>query len=145
MSGSIGMPHRGVLTTSAELPRQGAGWRWLRDDGRHHGVPRFVAAIERAASKVAAERPGGPMLLVGDLSAPKGGRISGHASHRTGRDVDLLLYMTTPEGAPVDSAGFISVGNDGLAWDEKKEKFFRLDVEREWLLVKALVEDDAAR
>jgi penicillin-insensitive murein endopeptidase len=142
--GSIGLPHRGVLTASAELPRLGSGFRWLRDDGRHHGVPRLVAAIERAAARVDAERPG-PALMVGDLSAPGGGRITGHASHRTGRDVDLLLYLTTPAGAPIESPGFVSVGSDGLAFDEKKERFYRLDVEREWLLVKALVENDAAR
>jgi penicillin-insensitive murein endopeptidase len=138
------MPHRGVLASSAELPSHGDGWRCLRDDGRHHGLPRFVTTIERAASRVHSERPG-PPLVVGDLSAPHGGRISGHASHRTGRDVDLLLYLTTLEGAEVESPGFLHVGADGLAWDEKGERFYRLDVAREWLLVKALVEDDVAR
>ncbi|HEY8080260.1 MAG TPA: murein endopeptidase, partial [Labilithrix sp.] len=62
-----------------------------------------------------------------------------------GRDVDLLLFLETPAGVPVESPGFIPVAADGLAFDEKKEKFLRLDVEREWLLVKALVEDDKAR
>ena len=41
------------------------------------------------------------MLTVGDLSARHGGKISSHSSHRSGRDADLLLYMTTLEGAPV--------------------------------------------
>jgi penicillin-insensitive murein endopeptidase len=143
LEGSIGMPHRGVLTGSAELPRHGDGFRWLRGDDRHHGVPRFVAAIERAAAQVAHERPGAP-LAVGDLSAATGGKISHHSSHRTGRDVDLLLYLTTLDGAPVDSPGFIRVGKDGLAWDEEHDRFLRFDVEREWLLVKALVEDEDA-
>jgi penicillin-insensitive murein endopeptidase len=143
--GSIGMPHRGVLTTGAELPRHGDGYRWLRDDDRHHAVPRLVGAIETAARTVARDRPGAS-LVVGDLSGPRGGRLSGHASHRSGRDVDLLLYLTTLEGVPVDSPGFaVRVGLDGLAFDEKGERFFRFDVEREWLLVKSLVEDDAAR
>ena len=144
LAGSIGMPHRGVLTNASELPKTGAGFRWLRDNDRHHGLPRFVASIERAAAKVATERPGGT-LLVGDLSARTGGKVSGHASHRSGRDADLLLYMTTLEGAPVETSDFVRVGNDGLAWDEAGKRFLRFDVEREWLLVKALVEDDAAR
>jgi penicillin-insensitive murein DD-endopeptidase len=142
--GSIGMPHRGVLTASAELPRDGEGYRWLRQDDRHHGLPRFVRAIERAASTVARERPGG-MLAVGDLSSRNGGQLLPHFSHRTGRDADLLLYLTTLDGAPVESPGFIHVGNDGLAWDDKGKRFLRFDVERTWLLVKTLVEDPEAR
>src|SRR5688572_8441793 len=67
VGGSIGMPHRGVLTRAVELPRRGEGYVWLRNDDRHYGVPRFVEAIERAAAKVARDRPGG-VLAVGDLS-----------------------------------------------------------------------------
>lgn len=138
------MPHRGVLTESAELPHEGEGFKWLRQDDRHHGLPRFVQSIERAAATVARERPGA-MLSVGDLSARNGGQLLPHFSHRNGRDADLLLYMTTLEGAPVESPGFIHVGPDGLAWDEKGKRFLRVDVERTWLLVKTLVEDPDAR
>lgn len=138
------MPHRGVLTNAVELPREGTGYRVLAQNERHFGTPRFVGAVTRAAAKVAAERPGST-LVVGDLSARHGGRISSHASHRTGRDADLLLYMTTLDGAPVATTDFVHVGNDGLAFDEKKDRFLRFDVEREWLLVKSLVEDDDAR
>lgn len=142
--GSIGMPHRGVLTSAAELPADGEGYTWLRQDDRHHGLPRFVKAIERAAAVVARERPGA-ILGVGDLSAKNGGRLLPHLSHRTGRDADLLLYLTTLDGAPVESPGFLRVGNDGLAWDAKGKRFLRFDVERTWLLVKTLVEDPDAR
>lgn len=138
------MPHRGILTSSAELPREGEGFRWLRNDDRHHGLPRFVAGIERAAATVARERPGAK-LVVGDLSTRGGGMLLPHFSHRTGRDADLLLYMTTLEGVPVESPGFVHVGSDGLAWDEKHARFLRFDVERTWLLVKTLVEDPSAR
>ncbi len=143
-AGSIGLPHRGVLTTASELPAEGAGYRTLSANGRHFGTPRFVAAIARAAARVAHERPGS-VLTIGDLSAKHGGHISSHSSHRSGRDADLLLYMTTLEGVPIASTGFVSVGTDGLAWDEAGQRFLRLDVERQWLLVKTLVEDPEAR
>jgi penicillin-insensitive murein endopeptidase len=116
----------------------------FREDDRHFGVPRFVHAIARAAAKVEAERPGA-LLTVGDLSVKTGGRLMPHLSHRTGRDADLLLYLTTLDGAPVTSPGFIHVGPDGLAWDEAGHRFLRFDIEREWLLVKTLLEDDEAR
>jgi penicillin-insensitive murein endopeptidase len=144
LRGSIGMPHRGVLTDAGHLPRRGEGFRWLREDDRHYALPRFVAALERAAARVARERPGGT-LLVGDLSAKGGGQLLPHLSHRSGRDADLLLYLTTLDGAPVESPGFLHVENDGLAWDDAGKRFYRFDVEREWLLVKALLEDEDAR
>ncbi len=138
------MPHRGVLINGTELAAEGTGYRTLTSNDRHFGTARFVSAIERAAAKVAAERPGG-VLSIGDLSAKYGGHISSHSSHRSGRDADLLLYMTTLQGVPVTTTGFVHVGNDGLAWDDNEKRFLRFDVEREWLLVKTLVEDAEAR
>jgi penicillin-insensitive murein endopeptidase len=55
------------------------------------------------------------------------------------------LYLTTLEGAPVDSPGFVHVGADGLAHDENGGRWLRFDVAREWSLVRALVEDPEAR
>lgn len=143
-SGSIGSPNHGVLTRGAELPQKGPGWVWLRNDDRHHGVPRFVRAIERAAARIAEERPGA-VLSVGDLSTRSGGVLMPHFSHRSGRDADLLFYVTTLDGAPVTSPGFVHFGPDGLAWDPDGKRFLRFDVERQWLLVKTLVEDPEAR
>lgn len=68
-----------------------------------------------------------------------------HFSHRSGVDADLLFYVTTLEGIPVPSPGFIHVGADGLALDERSGRWLRLDVEREWKLVKALVSDPEGR
>jgi penicillin-insensitive murein endopeptidase len=144
LEGSIGMPHRGVLTAGAELPRDAEGVQWLRGNDRHWAAPRFVASLEHAAAAVAHERQG-PPLVVGDLSVRYGGQLPEHMSHRTGHDVDLLLFVSTLSGAPVPSPGFVRFDTDGLAWDEVHQRFLRFDVARTWLLVKALVEDDDAR
>jgi penicillin-insensitive murein endopeptidase len=68
-----------------------------------------------------------------------------HFSHRSGTDADLLFYTTTLDGAPTPSPGFVHFGADGLAWDDIRERAVRLDIEREWLLVKSLIEDPDAR
>ncbi len=136
--GSVGVPHQGVLTQGAPLPKKGEGYKRLRDDAVRFGNPRLVAAIQGAARSVARARPGGAPLVLGDLSAAQGGEASGHRSHRTGRDADLLFYLTTPEGRPIASPGFVRFGPDGLARLEG-DAFARIDLEREWLLVKALV------
>jgi penicillin-insensitive murein endopeptidase len=143
--GSIGTPNRGVLVDGTEVPHTTPGLRWLRANDRHWALPRFAAAIEHAAALVAQERPGG-VLRVGDLSTPTGGGpCAPHFSHRSGVDADLLFYVTTPQGAPVESPGFVHVGADGLARDEAHDRWLRLDVDREWRLVRALVEDPEAR
>jgi penicillin-insensitive murein endopeptidase len=127
-----------------EVPKEGPGFKFLRDNDRHFATARFADVITRAAKKVDSERPGAT-LTIGDLSAPHGGMIMPHFSHRSGRDADLLLYVTTLDGAPAASPGFIHVRADGLAEDPETKKFYRFDVEREWLLVKTLLEDDTAR
>jgi penicillin-insensitive murein endopeptidase len=48
-------------------------------------------------------------------------------------------------GAPVDAPDFLHYGSDGLTWDASQGRFLRFDVEREWLLVRALLEDPDAR
>jgi penicillin-insensitive murein endopeptidase len=133
-----------MLVGGVELPREGPGFRFLRDNDRRWTTPRFADVIERAARKVDAERPGST-LTIGDISAKNGGMIMPHLSHRSGRDADLLLYVTTLDGAPTPSPGFIHVQADGLAHDPQTNRFYRFDVEREWLLVKTLLDDESAR
>lgn len=141
--GTIGVPHEGMITDAVKLPPKGEGYALLRNNGRSWGNPRLVAAIQGAARTVARARPGGPRLLIGDLSSRFGGHSSGHRSHRNGRDADLLLYAMTPDGRPIESPGFVRFGPDGLG-EVDKDKLVRIDVARAWQLVKALVSSPEA-
>lgn len=138
LRGSVGMPHSGVQTDAVELPQRGEGFvRFRPQSPTYWGNPRLVDAIQDVASAVLRQRPDSAPLVVGDLSGRYGGKIPRHNSHRTGRDVDLLFYMTNPAGAPIRSPGFVPVGNDGLA--EIGSEYLRFDVERNWLLTRELL------
>ncbi len=139
VSGSVGAPHHGVLTVAAELPKAGDGFVRYRPNGPNNwGNPRLVHLIETAAKHVHDVSPG-PPLVVGDLSGHDGGKIERHESHRTGRDVDLPWFVTTAEGVAVQTPGFVNIGADGLAKVDGSDGYLRLDVPREWLLVKTLL------
>src|SRR6478609_3711813 len=141
LAGSVGMPNQGVQTGAIELPPRGKGFVRYRPQGRNHGGrPRLVTSLARIAAEIDAELPGG-LLVIGDLGAKTGGQIPGHASHRSGRDVDLLFYALTPGGAPINSPGFVRFEADGLAVVPDSGDYVRFDVAREWLLVKKLVND----
>jgi penicillin-insensitive murein endopeptidase len=138
--GTVGSPNHGVQTDAVELPAAGPGFVRYRPLGLHHfGRPALVAALERVASELAAGDKNAPPLVIGDLSARTGGKIDGHQSHRTGRDVDLLYQYVTPSGARVTAPGFIRVDTDGMARVPENGKILRLDIEHEWRLVKALL------
>jgi penicillin-insensitive murein endopeptidase len=139
--GSVGVPNHGVQTGAVELPAHGKGYERYRPKGRNHwGRPRLVDALTRIAAEMELELPGAP-LVIGDLAARSGGKIPGHASHRSGRDVDLLFYTLTPAGAPVTSPGFVRFEADALAVVPGSGDYVRLDIPRQWLLVKKLVTD----
>lgn len=137
------MPHQGVLTESAELPESGPGFRRFRRHGTaYFALPRLVQGLETAARLVEEERGGGARLVIGDLSAQVGGKIPRHNSHRSGRDVDLLFFVMTPDGIPLESPGFVPLGADGFA-KLPDGRFVLLDVERQWLLIRALLSNQA--
>jgi penicillin-insensitive murein DD-endopeptidase len=144
LGGSMGMTHRGYLWNGEELATRGSGYAFLRDNGRHFALSRFVRAITSAAEEVDRERSPST-LVIGDFSAKQGGPILPHLSHRNGRDADLVLYAQTLDGAKIESPGFIHFGPDGLAFDPKGHRFLRFDVEREWILVRSLIENPEAR
>ena len=105
--GSIGYPHAGMITDAVPIPLKGEGYTLLRKNGVNWGNPRLVEAIRDVARSVAHERPGAP-LIVGDLAGRWGGESSGHRSHRTGRDADLLIYVVTPDGGNAEN-GVVNV------------------------------------
>lgn len=143
LKGTVGLPHQGVLTEAVELPVSGSGFRRYRPYGsRNYGTQPLVDAIVRASQAVEREMPSGPPLVVGDLSARWGGRISGHSSHRSGRDVDLLFFMTTLESIAITSPGFIHVGADGLS-RLPDGRYIAFDIHRNWLIARALLTDPA--
>jgi penicillin-insensitive murein DD-endopeptidase len=118
--------------------------RYRKVGGYYWGQPSLVSAVQVAAERVQQALPGGGPLVVGDLSARGGGKVTRHATHRSGRDVDLLWYVTTPDGAALENSRFVALGPDGLGRDPNVDGgYVRLDVAREWLLVKSLLSSEA--
>ena len=147
LSGPVGQAAYGVLVGGAILPPRGPGFRRLRPwADTNHGSETLVRVLEEAALRVSPSATD-PPLVVGDMAGPHGGPLEGHHSHRTGRDVDLLFFYTTPGGVPVEAPGFVKVQADGLAFvsrDKGGPGFVRLDTARTWALARALLESSAA-
>lgn len=88
-----------TLVGAVQLPRDRA--YYLRHPKRAWGLPHVVESTRAAVIAVKKKHPGVHRLAIGDLSAQRGGRLSGHKSHRNGRDVDVGLYFRrTPESYP---------------------------------------------
>jgi penicillin-insensitive murein endopeptidase len=139
--GAVGVPHSGVQTDGVELPGSGQGFVRYRPKGvNHYGRTRLVDALKAVSAEMVRDDPSTPPLVIGDLSARSGGKIPGHQSHRTGRDVDFLFYYVTPKGARVPAPGFIRVEADGLAVVPGTGELLRFDVVHTWKLVRALLE-----
>jgi len=117
---SIGAPNAGLLFNGIPLPESPL-WT-IRNAQEAFGTPETVAFIKAAVESVLARFPDLPPLCIGDLSRPDGGRLNRHASHQSGRDVDLGFYLA--EGPAPD---FMSV------------KPAKIDLARTWALVRALV------
>lgn len=102
------------------------------------GTPRLVTALHRAAETIRKLSPGSPPLGVGDLSKARGGPIPPYSrSHQSGRDADLAFYQLDELGRPVPAEDLLSFDARGHA-DKGRRRF---DVRRNWLLVRALLED----
>jgi penicillin-insensitive murein endopeptidase len=77
-------------------------------------------------------------LLVGELSNRDGGERSGHASHESGRDVDIGVYYVDATGRSVRTDRLMRVGSKGRVADDRRLRF---DDARNWRLIEAILTD----
>lgn len=86
---AIGDYSAGCLRGAHELELSGPGYQVMRPSRlRYFGHPQLVDYIRALGKRVRSAGHG--LLLIGDLSQPRGGRAAkGHASHQTGLDVDI--------------------------------------------------------
>lgn len=71
------------------------------------GTSLMAETLVYAAQEMRFRFPGSDPLVIGDISRRSGGPLSGHRSHREGRDADVGLYMT---GARQPLGGFVEPG-----------------------------------
>ncbi len=150
-STSIGTCTTGRLEGGLALPLQASGLLFnpAKDPGSRFGTVELVQGLVRAAAAVEQAQPGAP-LTVGDLAREGGGEISGHATHRSGRDVDVLFYLVRDDGEPFVPAKAIPLDPEGRGTDygdladPSDDVPVRLDVARTWAFVAALLDDEAA-
>ena len=90
-SRAIGSYARGCLAGGAQLPETGPTWQAMRlSRNRNWAHPAMVDFLTDL-SRFAASLPGWEGLYIGDISQPRGGPVSGHASHQIGMDADIWM------------------------------------------------------
>jgi len=139
---AYGTNSNGRLLNGVELPIQGDGYvvppTWAKR-GNNWGTDELVGLIVRTGRRLAEEIPESP-FYVADLSPERGGSSVWHHSHQNGRDADLLFYARDAEGRPAAPPPQMPVFlEDGRTADGA----LTFDVERNWRLVRALIDDPA--
>jgi len=140
---SIGSPTHGQLVGGVHLPDapylrvvpaySGGDVRW--------GLDALVGMIDRSAKSVRKHYPDA-ILSVGHLSRRGGGEIDHHASHESGRDVDIAFYVKDTKGKQLLPSRFVAFTGDGKAPTMPGAHF---DDARNWQLVVSLLSDPVAR
>lgn len=139
LAASEGTPQDGRLVDGFEVPIEGPNHRFFSRSakrGTQFTTLEVAALLWRSARHVAKTSPG-PRLLIGDCSLKEGGAVERHRSHRSGRDVDLLFYVEDAKGRGIESPDFLPF--DGQGRCARKGCDLRLDVERNWNLLRTLI------
>jgi murein endopeptidase len=116
---SIGTTNGGALFNAVQMPP--SDHYQLVDLAHAWGTQETVDALTRCIAAVAAKYPGSGPLPIGHLSTRRGGALSPHVSHQTGRDADVGYYYL-----------------EGGRWYARAHAK-NLDRERTWALVRALI------
>jgi murein endopeptidase len=120
---SIGAPNKGRLQHGLPMP-EGPYWELRERRTRAYGARNAIHAMVTAFTRYGQSVEGAPPVSVGEISSPRGGRADPHSSHRSGRDVDLGYVL--------------ALGTEGAQWKRADAENF--DVEKNWALIKALVD-----
>lgn len=126
-SESIGSAHNGHLANGIQASN-GPGYR-LRDRGRAWGTAETLRWLNSGFRAVLRHFPRSPTVMVHDISHQHGGRMGGHKSHQSGRDVDIMYYQRSCRD-DVCRIGKVSPAN--------------LDAKRQWRMLESWVKQDRA-
>ena len=140
--GPVGSSANGLLPNGVRLPQRSEDYRFYHQRDRRYGSRALATLMENTAKGIR-HGDGGAVLLVGDMSGPGGGRISGHRSHRNGLDMDLAYFSRAPSGKGLPGYPLVAYDQYGVAASGKDVKWF--DLERNWAVVEALLGDSDAR
>lgn len=135
-SGSVGRPSNGILIRGQPLPQRDVHFRFYRKSDRNHGTTALIETV-RAVSTTVAERHPDAVVLIGDISSRWGGFISGHQSHRSGRDVDFAFFVDDLNHRHQPGFPLIHFNRFGIG--VRGETALLFDVERNWTIVEALL------
>jgi penicillin-insensitive murein DD-endopeptidase len=144
---SYGWSNRGEILDAAHLPPRGDGYlvppSWA-SRGLSFGTEELIGLVVRSARRLAAEEPGS-VLYVADMSPRRGGPSAWHRSHQTGRDCDLIFFALDERGrrAPPPSSMLRYDEHGATAPVEGVGRLY-FDTERNWRLVRSLLDDEAA-
>jgi penicillin-insensitive murein endopeptidase len=136
----MGYVNGGALANGVRL-LEDSTIRYLPGRTHHHGTEELVGLLRRASQAVARQFAGSK-LTVGDMSDHDGGPLGHHASHQSGRDVDLAFYVRDERGRPRQLDDYLSFNGRGVPIAGGPLRF---DVARNWALVAALLSDPAVR
>lgn len=139
----MGAPNDGKLVGGARVePSKTLRLVPLRENKDvHYAVGPLVALVNDIARRVHAKHPGA-VLTVGDLSKQGGGAVPRHASHRSGRDVDILFFAADARGKLLKPDTMVRYRADGhaVAWPGA-----HFDDAANWAIVEALVRSPYAK
>ena len=87
---SVGHPGSGFLINGVPMPR---GEEWVITAPNHRwGTQETIDALIHCIERIHHQFPGSPPVMLGSISARRGGRIPPHQTHRTGRDADVYFF-----------------------------------------------------
>ncbi len=136
---SVGQVTQGHLVRGVKMASQGPGWTVLgshRGRKRTYGVAQLVRGLRRVAKRVRS-RHRGAVVQLGDLSQRQGGRITHHASHQSGRDVDIAFFARDERARRRLLSTFVHF--DRNLRGVPPAPSLRFDVARNWTLVESLL------
>lgn len=139
---AIGEYSSGCLQGAHTLALDGLGYQVMHPSRkRYYGHPNLVAFIKALGRGV--KRQGLGVVLVGDLSQPRGGRApGGHSSHQSGLDVDVWYWhpkkasnklLSLDEREQIASRSILNgkTGSIRPEWAHKVSAVLRLSAEDE--------------
>lgn len=122
---SVGLPNSGRLVNAVQIP-ESPYWERIVP-GTAWATQETIDYLTRALAKVHEQFPDSEKLYLGDISAQRGGYLSPHLSHQSGRDVDISFFY-----------------NKDARW-YRRATADNLDVARTWAFVRALITETDVR